>query len=196
MTAEPDRRVRKTRQALRHALLALVLEKGYESVTVQDIIDRADVGRSTFYAHFTDKQDLLRSGFDALEAMLREACVTSAGQRGRLFGFSLAFFRHCQENQELYWALVGKPGGGLTLRWFEDILADLVREELTRRIDQKATAVPLDAMVPVVVGGYLSLLRWWVDNGARERPEDLDRMFHALLTPGITKALHQRGASP
>src|SRR5689334_24059575 len=63
-----DRRVRRTRRLLREALLALVAEKGYDRVTVQDVLDRADVGRATFYAHFRDKDDLLVSGFDELRA--------------------------------------------------------------------------------------------------------------------------------
>src|SRR3954469_23951916 len=68
---QQDRRVRRTRRLLREALLALVLEKGYEAVTVQDVLDRADVGRATFYAHFRDKDDLLISGADELRESLR-----------------------------------------------------------------------------------------------------------------------------
>src|SRR5687767_3562998 len=61
-----DRRVRRTRRLVQQALVELILEKGYDAVTVTDIIDRADVGRSTFYAHFTDKQDVLFSNLDEL----------------------------------------------------------------------------------------------------------------------------------
>src|SRR6202012_5392571 len=57
-----DRRVRRTRDLLHRALLDLIAEKGYPHITVQDILDRADVGRSTFYTHYRDKEDLLRSG--------------------------------------------------------------------------------------------------------------------------------------
>ena len=65
--SRPDRRVGKTRKALKEALTDLILEKGYEAVTVQDVIDRADVGRSTFYAHFVDKDDLLMAILADLE---------------------------------------------------------------------------------------------------------------------------------
>src|ERR1700757_5499961 len=61
-----DRRVRRTRKLLHDAFLALVLEKGYEKTTIQDILDRADVGRSTFYVHFRDKEALLTSSFDGM----------------------------------------------------------------------------------------------------------------------------------
>src|SRR5918996_3826094 len=68
-----DRRAARTRRALHGALMSLILRKGYEAITVQDIIDEADVGRSTFYAHYTGKEDLLRSGFQTLRAELTEA---------------------------------------------------------------------------------------------------------------------------
>ena len=72
-TKENDRRVQRTRRTLREALIALILEKGYDQVTVQHIIDRADVGRSTFYAHFENKDKLLLSGFENVREMLLEA---------------------------------------------------------------------------------------------------------------------------
>jgi len=68
--ATTDRRVRRTRQLLRDALMELTLERGYDRVTVQDILDKADVGRSTFYAHYRDKDDLLVSEFEALHPSL------------------------------------------------------------------------------------------------------------------------------
>jgi AcrR family transcriptional regulator len=85
----PDRRVQRTRKLLQEALMTLILEKGYEAMTIQDIIDRANVGRATFYNHFLDKQDLLVSGFAELRVSLaqRRTTVTEAGPP-RL-GFSL-----------------------------------------------------------------------------------------------------------
>ena len=76
----PDRRVQRTRKLLQDALIALVLEKGYEAVTIQDIIDRANVGRSTFYAHFLDKQHLFLSGFEQLRQELADTNSLSSIQ--------------------------------------------------------------------------------------------------------------------
>ena len=61
-----DRRIQRTRQLLHEALIELIQEKGYEAVTVQDILDRANLGRSTFYLHYRDKEELLLSGFERL----------------------------------------------------------------------------------------------------------------------------------
>ena len=76
--ARPDRRVARSRRALKEALTDLILERGYESVTVQDVIDRADVGRSTFYAHFLDKDDLLMAILADLEMPAPDASQLDA----------------------------------------------------------------------------------------------------------------------
>src|SRR5215207_10196482 len=77
-----DRRVRRTQELLRGALMALIMEKGYDRITVQDILDEADVGRSTFYAHYRDKEDLLLSGFDDIRTALAEEAHPSGAQAG------------------------------------------------------------------------------------------------------------------
>jgi AcrR family transcriptional regulator len=191
MAVGSDRRVRKTRRALHGALLELIIEKGYEAVTVQDIIDRADVVRSTFYAHFTDKQDLLRGGIQDLQAGLRQACTTPAGEQPQLFGFSREFFRHASAHRRLFRALVGRRGGAtLVLPWFTQMIADLVREELTALSPrQHSNAVPLDVVVQFVTGACMSLLTWWLDAEAGPSPQEMDRMFRELAIPAVVAAL-------
>ena len=114
-----DRRVRRTRELLRQALVSLILERGYEHLSVQDILDRADIGRSTFYAHYRDKDQLLLSGFDeafaALAADIPNAETTS-GQRGDFLVAAHALLEHAQGHRQLWKALVGKPGAELVLR--------------------------------------------------------------------------------
>src|SRR4051794_34863467 len=90
--ARPDRRVARSRRALKEALTDLILERGYESVTVQDVIDRADVGRSTFYAHFLDKDDLLMAILADLEMPAPDATSWTADDPA--FGWTLQLFRH------------------------------------------------------------------------------------------------------
>src|ERR1700681_2218227 len=91
-----DRRISRTRAMLQHALNSLILKKGYDAITIQDICDAANVGRSTFYAHYTSKDDLKRKGFERLRTLLvdrqREALATAAGNRDGSLGFSLAMF--------------------------------------------------------------------------------------------------------
>src|SRR3990170_6343522 len=106
-----DRRAARTQKALHGALMSLLLRKGYEAITVQDIIDEADVGRSTFYAHYTGKEDLLRSGFQTLRAELTEAQRSARaninGSQDEPLGFSLAMFEQASGYTHVYRALVG-----------------------------------------------------------------------------------------
>src|SRR5881396_3995668 len=107
-----DRRIQRTREVLHEALISLMIEKGYEAITVQDIIDRANVGRSTFYAHYVGKQDLLMSGLKNLSRHLLEhqraalALKRSFPEKG--FGFSLALFEHVHSHRNVYHAIVGR----------------------------------------------------------------------------------------
>src|SRR5229473_6946476 len=95
-----DRRISRTRMLLQHALNSLILKKDYETITIQDICDAANVGRSTFYAHYTSKDDLKRSGFEHLRKELvdrqRSAQAAPGDIRDRSLGFSLPMFEHAR----------------------------------------------------------------------------------------------------
>src|SRR5207247_11310009 len=105
-----DRRVRRTRQLLQDALIAMVIEKGYDATTVQDIIDRANVGRATFYAHFADKQTLLTSRLEDLRGVLTERRRHASGP----LGFSLAMLEHARRHSPPSRPTVGRRSGGFT----------------------------------------------------------------------------------
>ncbi|MBX9745760.1 MAG: TetR/AcrR family transcriptional regulator, partial [Hyphomonadaceae bacterium] len=117
-SATMDRRVARTRRTLQQALLALMLKNGYEAITVEDICAEADAGRSTFYAHFTSKDDLKRSGLDDhLRKMLieRQREAKAAAANGESFAFALVFFEHAKSHLDIYRALVSKGGAATTI---------------------------------------------------------------------------------
>jgi AcrR family transcriptional regulator len=182
-----DRRVRRTRKALRDALVTLMTEKGYESVTVQDIIDRADVGRSTFYTHFTDKDDLLRDNLAGLRSLLQRPVPTVvAGRRRPLLRFSLPLFRHVYAEQNMARALFGRPDGAPVVQQVEQLLIEVVGAELSMlSAGGPQGRVPQDAVVRFVVGAYLSLASWWLAGDEVLSPEAVDGMFQALVAPGV-----------
>lgn len=183
--SRPDRRVRRTRDAIHRALIALILEKGYDAVTVADIIDRADIGRSTFYNHYTDKQHVLYASLDELAAFLRAHGDASGG---RLFGFSRGLFEHAHEQRDLLRALLGRRGGTVVHHRIRKVLTDLVRDELEPRAGAGAV-VSLDIAVDSVVGAYLALLSRWVDDGEPRSPYEMDLAFRRLLVPGVVASL-------
>jgi AcrR family transcriptional regulator len=188
-----DRRVRRTRTLLLTALLDLIVEKGYAEVTVQDIVDRANVGRSTFYTHFLDKRELLLSGVDELHSFLaqqRAALETSAPPSARLLGYSLPLFQHVQRNFRICRVLLGSHSGAIGEPHMRRILTDLVRQEIAASVPPNVTpAVPLDVVVHYTVSAFVGLLTWWTDQQMPCSAEEIDRRFRALTMPGIAAAL-------
>src|SRR5512138_2534119 len=113
----PDRRVQRTQQLLQTALISLIQEKGFEALSVQEIIDRANVGRATFYTHYDNKEDLLESGFEGLLMTLRErqrqARANAGAMEDHLFAFSHHLLAHADEHRDIFPAMVSRRGGVL-----------------------------------------------------------------------------------
>jgi AcrR family transcriptional regulator len=186
-----DRRITRTRGMLQHALTSLILKKGYEAITIQDICDAANVGRSTFYAHYTSKDDLKRTGFERLRKELvdrqREARSAPGDIKDRTLGFSLTMFEHARDHIDLYRALVGGRGGAVSLGEIRQILSDLVRNELAATGGKNsADIVPRELVVQYVVGAFMAVMTWWLDGGAKLPPKRVDAMFRRLATEGIS----------
>jgi len=121
-----DRRVQKTRRALSRALIELVLEKGYASVSVQDILDRADIGRSTFYAHFESKEMLLVNGPRNLGINMFELPDDDQPSEMAIASAVAGLFAHVGENSDLARALLGAKGGSVIMDSFRDQLEGLL----------------------------------------------------------------------
>ena len=185
-----DRRSVRTRATLQHALNSLILKKGYETITIKDICDAANVGRSTFYAHYTSKDDLKRSGFEPLRKLLvdrqREALARTRDEGSRRLGFSLAMFEHARDHRDHYRVLVGSRGGTVSLGSIRKILSDLVRDELAATSGKNsADSMPRELAVQHVVGAYMAVLTWWLDGGAKLAPQQIDAMFRRLAMKGL-----------
>lgn len=186
-----DRRVPRTRAMLQQGLCALLRKKRYEAITINDICTAANVGRSTFYAHYKSKDDLKRSGLDSLHGVLaqrQKAALKDTGEaRDRGFDFSLSVFEHARDHLDHYRTLVGGRGGAVALAKVREMVRDLARRELALTVSTRTTEeIPLEAAVEYVVGAYMSLLTWWLDNGAKLAPQRMDAMFRRLTTKGIT----------
>ncbi len=167
----------------------MILRKGYEAMTIRDICDTANVGRSTFYAHYTGKDDLRRSSFEHLRKLLtdRHASARDSATRGadQHLAFSLPLFEHAREYLDVYRALLGTRGGAIGLGTIRKILCDLVDAELERTAAPRPPEVPRELMVQYVVGGCMAMLTWWLDRGAKLSPERMDAMFRSMVSQGI-----------
>jgi AcrR family transcriptional regulator len=188
VTKKPDRRVQRTEQLLRGALLSLIQEKGFETLSVQDIIDRANVGRATFYAHFDNKEDLLVSGFDNLRASLkerqREALVRRSGLDERMLGFSYEMFAHANEHRDVFLAMSGKRSHAIVQQLLYRILLDLVRDDVKATVSRgHANSVPAEALAQFITGALFGLLMWWLNGKMRLSVEEVNTLFRQLAIP-------------
>jgi AcrR family transcriptional regulator len=190
-----DRRVQRTRQLMRDALASLILEKGYDNVTVQDIIDRANIGRSTFYAHFQDKEDLFLRGVaeiaygdDLQKTVTRE--MEHRQQAGPSETISVVpMFAHVKANELLHKAMFAKNKENSLLNKGTAFLFANINSQLTQFAKGKQTSVPIPVMAQFLTGGLMMLTRWWQDNGMTYSPEEMDRLFQLMAMPGIRSAL-------
>lgn len=173
-----DRRIQKTRQSLFNALMDLILEKGYEAVTVQDIIDQANVGRSTFYAHFENKDQLLYGSHQALNHLLFSADTTEG------IDF-LALYTHAQEHSHVAKAMLGKKGGELVIGYFRDAMARKILNEMKRRAEKSETEQKMLAFTAEATAAALvRLLTCWLDQDmpfTAEEMEEKSREIYASI---------------
>jgi AcrR family transcriptional regulator len=183
-----DRRVQRTRKILQDALVELILEKGFDKVTVQDVIERANVGRSTFYSHFKDTEDLFLSGFENLWSLFEGHLTDQTLEKASVWDLSLVVFQHAQSYTGVYRALVGKQGGNLMSAHMHKYLSALIRESLKRQWT-KSKKIPLDIVVYHLASSLIALLAWWVDHDLPHTPERMNEMYQQLTRPGIEALL-------
>ncbi len=171
-------------------MVSLILQKNYRDITIKDILDEANVGRSTFYAHYTGKDDLLASGFAHLRTELIAFQEQSLARRGgieaRGLGFSLAMFEHAGDHVDVYKALIGEHGGTVAQNHIRQIIAELVRKDLSAILEHdRAGEMPRELVAQHIVGSFMATLVWWLDGGAKLRPERVDEVFRQLIMHGV-----------
>jgi len=187
LTATTDRRVLRTRRTLRDALIELIAQRGWDAISVSDVCERADVGRSTFYTHFADKEELLLSGFDDLHRMLRALHPALPGSRPLAFAGPL--IEHAGENLRIFRALVGKRSGHAMQKRFRQTVVSLVTEDLAHF---GLAETRLIGTAHYLAGAYLELLTWWIDSRTKLAASELEQLFHQLTTPVIESLISAR----
>jgi AcrR family transcriptional regulator len=193
-----DRRVLRTRQSIRNALVELMLEKPYEKITIQAIIDRANVGRATFYNHYQDKDDLLLRG---VAELVRSQKAEDSGQeahdqRPEALPNTLettGMFRHSQQNRRIHQVLFKRNRENVIL---EEISA-ILHAQVENRLDQLKEAeyhlpVPMPILAHFISGGLWSLINWWHENDFPYTAEEMDAFFQQIAMPGVLRLLRRK----
>jgi AcrR family transcriptional regulator len=177
-----DARVRRTQRRLRDAIVSLIHEKSYPAIAVKEILVRADVGRSAFYAHFSNKDALLASGIEQmLHATGPRAMPTSVGPFGKVLSFSFPVFDYIGRCRHAADAKMGRKGRAN------------VRDALQAG-DGLKSAIPADLAAEYIVATFMLVLHWWVESRSPLSAREVDNLFLSLVVPAVTTALsHANG---
>ena len=189
MDKKTDRRVERTRKLIQEALVSLILEKRYDKITVQDIIDRANVGRSTFYAHFQDKEDLLASNFANYTAQWEtEQAETepTASEESPHILHSLEFFLHANEAYEFHQAMFEGGGAEVMIETGRQHMMMDIQNHLQEMFgEDEKLPIPLPVITNFLAGGMLSVMVWWLKEKRPYPPEKINEMFQQLAMQGM-----------
>ncbi len=182
-----DRRAARTRGLLLDALRELMSERGFERLTTQNIIDRAGVGRATFYAHFENKEELLAASVGRLRDWLEAMRDRDPDQP---FAFMRPFLDHVASHRALYRTTFERESEVSVERLIRAMMRDLVRAELTARRTAKQDDGAIELATQFVVGTFWSVTVWWMSGaGGRREPAEVSALFLRLAQPGLELAL-------
>ncbi len=190
----PDRRVQKTRQLLKNALVALIAEKGFDRVRVQDILDKANVGRSTFYFHFQNKRELLHSCFEETHKLFDQRAERmnrgkgASGISERMNEFLMALFQCVEHNKGLFRALMG--GMGKT-DYFSDFVFDYIYKPFKTHMAAitRPSGPPAEIITHYFLSAFMGTIKWWVIQDKPYTAEEIDRFFMQLTMPGLLQTI-------
>lgn len=184
--ARSDRRVTRTKRRLHEAVVSLLLERGWDHVSVRDICERARCGRSTFYVHFADKEDLLLSGFEQFQHEL-ERHVEQAGHEP--LAFLEPLIAHVHSHQGIARALVGKRSSYAV----RSRLSDVIRVRLEHDLATVAPPGPHStATLHYLAGAFVGVLSWWLDSRTHLPNHELEHILRDLTTPLFAELSRER----
>ena len=182
-----DRRQRKTREAIFGGFTELLSEKDFNQITVGEIIERADVGRATFYSHFETKDFLLKEFCEELFCHIFDTEHHQEDEHRHIFSCDstdsvfLHLLQHLKRNDNNILQLLSSQNNELFLRYFRANLEDLVDSHLSLFESQKNTSLPDQFWKNHIASTFVETIRWWIDNGMKESPEVIAEYFFAVV---------------
>lgn len=190
--AKTDRRVERTRELLQKALMELIGERDYDAITIQEIVDRANVGRTTFYLHYNSKDELFISCHEAmmiefpigaLHPLSKEEILSPEAPPG-----ATAAYKHLEAARSQLSAIFQGKDSLLMLRRIRDSNAQEIEANLRKAFADSDITMPLDVLANYLAGAQIALLQWWLEKRQPHTLEKLARMFHRLQRAAIRDA--------
>ena len=182
-----DRRQRKTREAIFKAFIGLLSDKDFSQITVGEIIEGADVGRATFYAHFETKDSLLKELCEELFCHIFDAEKSEQSDHRHIFDCDapdsvfLHLLQHLQRNDNNILELLSSQNNELFLRNFKLNLKRLIVSQLSLFEGRKSEELPDSFWVNHITSTFVETVRWWVDNGMQESAETIAEYFYRVI---------------
>lgn len=184
-----DRRQQKTRAAIFLAFSALLAKKSYSKITIQEIIDAANVGRTTFYAHFETKDSLLKELCEELFGHIIGAAMDCTHTHG-LYSDENApesvfchLLCHLQENDNNILGLLSCESSDIFLRYFKDGMNELIQTQFVRQNRNSSANIPQDFLINHISSSFVEMVLWWLKGRMKQTPAELDRYFRAVIEP-------------
>ncbi|MFC3883513.1 TetR/AcrR family transcriptional regulator C-terminal domain-containing protein [Bacillus songklensis] len=195
-TENIDRRIKRTRQLLKDALISLIMEKDFELITVQDITSRADVNRATFYSHYHSKHDLLEQTINEIleefsEAVryIPEAKKYKLDETTKPYSIFVRMFEQISKHADFYKTMLSKRGRpGFWRRMVEILRESVYQRQLNLQPDDRQLIVPKDLLSTYASSSYLGLIIYWLESGMSYTPEYMASQLTQLTNLGIFKA--------
>jgi len=205
-TSKPkmDRRVQRTLQSLRTALLDLIKEKDYDEISIEEITERANVGRTTFYLHYKDKEDLLMEEFSTIMYERAQALseipfsvwvpVSEEDLKKNIaLQPLLLVFDHIHNNSELYNLLLKSTNSSKIIERIRKISTDAIVKFVEAKMETDPipllSEVPIEFFAAFFSGALISIVSWWIREDMRHSPEEVTNMFRSLFFSGATRTL-------
>jgi len=202
-----DRRIQRTRQALHTALHELIEEKGYDAISIEEITERANVGRATFYLHYKDKEDLLLEEFSEManekvqliseipfsEWLPYQEDIKGSSKKTRPVPPLLIVFQHIYDHSEFYFLLLKSANSGRIVERIRKVST----ESIVKFVENKMQTDPIPLLFEVPIeffaaffsGALLSTVNWWLEEDMRHSPEEVTDMFRKLFFRGARETL-------
>ena len=191
-----DRRVQRTRELLQKALIELISERGYDAITIQDLVDRANVGRTTFYLHYSSKDELFMSCHEAIVSEFRIGPLHPLSREELLSpeappGMTSAY-RHLEDARALLYHIFQGKDSLLILRRIRDWSAQEIEASLRAAFAEAHSTIPFDVLANYLAGAQIALVQWWLEKRQPYTPENLAQTFHRLQRAAIRDAFGLR----
>lgn len=188
-----DARVRRTQRRLREAIVSLIHEKSYPAIAVHEILERADVGRSAFYAHFQNKDALLASSIEQmLHATPPRTLPPETAAFSNALWFSFPVFEYIGRCRHAGESKMGKKGRSIVHQHLRRVLGEQIQDQVRQALeltDRRRSTLPTDLATQYIITTFMLVLHWWVESASPLSAREVDDVFLALVVPAVTSPL-------